>query len=82
MWQTLPSPSRSAFTSTRVVVAVDQDVADRQALPDVSPFVHSFLRVRLKNVTYPSPREVPGFLVHEAHHQHFAATRGPEPPRE
>jgi hypothetical protein len=51
VWQTLPSPSRSALTRT---VSSSQSIsASRTAsrLPDVSPFVHSVLRVRLKKVT-------------------------------
>ena len=51
MWHTLPSPSRSAFTST---VSSSQSMnTSRTAsrLPDVSPLVHSVLRVRLKKVT-------------------------------
>src|SRR5687768_12505640 len=47
VWHTLPSPSRSAFTST---VSSSQSMnASRTArrLPDVSPLVHSLLRVRL-----------------------------------
>ena len=34
----------------RVVVAVHQQVDDLERLPEVSPFVQSVLRVRLKNV--------------------------------
>ena len=51
VWQTLPSPSRAAFTST---VSSSQSVKicrTARRLPEVSPLVHSVLRVRLKNVT-------------------------------
>ena len=51
VWHTLPSPSRSAFTST---VSSSQSMSTSRTaswLPDVSPLVHSVLRVRLKNVT-------------------------------
>ena len=41
-------------------------------LPEVSPFIHSLLRVRLKNVAKPlSRRALERVLVHEADHQHF-----------
>ena len=41
--------------------------------PDVSPFVHSLPRVRLKNVAKPvSRRLAQRLVVHEADHQHFA----------
>jgi hypothetical protein len=51
VWQTLPSPSRSALTSSVSSSQSIEDVADGERLPDVSPFVHSVLRVRLKKVT-------------------------------
>src|SRR5919204_3606561 len=47
VWQTLPSPSRSAFTST---VSSSQSISTSRTaslFPEVSPFVHSLLRVRL-----------------------------------
>ena len=61
----------------RVVVAVDEH-ARRPArrLPDVSPFIHSLLRVRLKKVAKPVLRgQRERFFVHEADHQHFGALR-------
>src|SRR5262249_7628714 len=51
VWHTWPSPSRSAFTRT---VSSSQSISTSRTaslLPDVSPLVHSVLRVRLKNVT-------------------------------
>ena len=51
VWHTLPSPSRSALTSTVSSSQSTSSVADREAVPEVSPFVHSVLRVRLKKVT-------------------------------
>ncbi len=55
-WQTLPSPWRSTRAST---VSLSQSVSRRTTfsrLPEVSPFIQSVLRVRLKNVTNPDSR--------------------------
>ena len=77
VWQTLPSPSRFTFTQHRVVVAVDEQISTTcSLLPDVSPFVHSVLRVRLKKVAKPVRRvSRQRLLVHEADHQDFGAVR-------
>src|SRR5262249_35279855 len=53
VWQTLPSPRRFTLTST---VSSSQSVSISTTwslLPDVSPFIHSLLRVRLKKVAKP-----------------------------
>ena len=43
-------------------------------LPDVSPFIHSVLRVRLKKVAKPVRRvSASAVFVHEADHQHLGA---------
>ena len=72
VWHTLPSPSRVTFTST---VSSSQSTRMRSTsrrLPEVSPFIHSLLRVRLKNVAKPVSRvSRERLLVHEADHQHF-----------
>src|SRR5213075_1985181 len=47
VWQTLPPPRRSAFTSS---VSSSQSMSTSRTaslLPDVSPLVHNVLRVRL-----------------------------------
>src|SRR5262249_37149898 len=47
VWHTLPSPSRSAFTRT---VSSSQSISTSRTaslFPEVSPLVHSVLRVRL-----------------------------------
>ena len=56
VWQTLPSPSRFTFTST---VSSSQSVSISttcRRLPEVSPFIQSLLRVRLKKVAKPVRR--------------------------
>src|SRR3954470_738340 len=50
-WQSRPSPSTSTRKSRQ---SLSQSVAaeiTRRRLPEVSPFIHSFWRVRLKKVT-------------------------------
>jgi hypothetical protein len=56
----------------RVVVAVHEQPHHASRLPDVSPFIQSLLRVRLKKVAKPGRASRPGLLVHEADHQHLA----------
>ena len=72
VWHTLPSPSRFTFSSTvSSSQSTSADVTCRR-LPDVSPFVHSLPRVRLKNVAKPlSSVAIERLLVHEADHQHL-----------
>src|SRR5690606_29862590 len=53
VWQTLPSPSRSALTSTVSSSQSTRISFTARRLPEVSPLVQSVLRVRLKKVTYP-----------------------------
>ena len=73
MWQTLPSPSRFTFTSTVSSSQSTRMSTTCERLPEVSPFVHSVLRVRLKKVAKPVRRVIgQRLLVHEADHQHFA----------
>src|SRR5262245_62140318 len=53
VWQTLPSPRRVTRSST---VSSSQSLRMRRTckrFPDVSPLVHSFPRLRLKNVAKP-----------------------------
>ena len=51
MWHTLPSPSRRTLISTVSSSQSSSIWRTASRLPDVSPFIHSLLRVRLKNVT-------------------------------
>jgi hypothetical protein len=51
VWHTLPSPSRFALTSSVSSSQSTSRSTTCRRLPDVSPFVQSVLRVRLKNVT-------------------------------
>src|SRR5207253_7239107 len=56
VWQTLPSPSRFTFTSTVSSSQSTRISTTACLLPEVSPFIHSVLRVRLKNVAKPVRR--------------------------
>src|ERR1700739_92019 len=52
-WQTTPGPSTSTRSSN---VSRSQSVyaeSTRNRLPELSPFIHNFPRMRLKKVTYP-----------------------------
>ena len=73
MWQATPSPSAVTFSST---VSSSQSTRIRRTaslLPDVSPFVQSWPRLRLKKVAKPLSRVFwSASCVHEADHQHLA----------
>ena len=74
VWHTLPLPRRFTFSSTVSSSQSTRMLLTASLFPDVSPFVQSFCRDRLKNVAYPvSTRSGQRLFVHEAHHQHFAA---------
>ena len=71
-WHTRPSPSTSTLKSS---VSLSQSVAaamTRRRLPLVSPFIHSFWRVRLQKVTKPDSRVLRSCLVEEAEHEDFS----------
>src|SRR4029434_1671764 len=50
VWHTLPSPSRRTFRSTVSSPQSTRIWTTARRFPDVSPLVHSVLRVRLKKV--------------------------------
>src|ERR1700744_3303817 len=52
-WQTRPSPSTSTLKSSASLSQSVEASTTRSRLPLVSPFIHSFCRVRLQNVTNP-----------------------------
>ena len=78
-----PSPSTSTRNSS---ASLSQSVAasiTRSRLPLVSPFIHSFCRVRLQNVTNPlSSVFRVARLVQETEHQHLARLRVLHNPRD
>src|SRR5262249_31082952 len=53
VWHTLPSPCGFTFTSTVSSSQSTRMSMTARRLPDVSPFIQSLLRVRLKNVAKP-----------------------------
>ena len=74
MWQTLPSPCALGLDEHRVLVAVDEHVAHREPVAGgLALGPQRVARAAEERDVAGAPRDVPGLLVHEADHQHFAA---------
>jgi hypothetical protein len=62
------------FHQHRVIVAVDEQIPYGEAVAGGFPLgPESVTRAAEERHVARSPRDIPGLLVHEAHHEHFAA---------